>query len=97
MRLKNSRAKLANFHVIDGHNVLMHEECALRLQFKDSDVWQPAGKFISIAERLEMTQDLDLVALKMGIAQLSVDQNIRALRLTYQPAQLKILISATRY
>jgi diguanylate cyclase (GGDEF)-like protein len=87
--IENSRAKLANFHVIDGHNVLMHEECALRLQFKDSDVWQPAGKFISIAERLEMTQDLDLVALKMGIAQLSVDQNIPGIAINLSASSIK--------
>jgi diguanylate cyclase (GGDEF)-like protein len=87
--IENNRAKLANFHVLDGHNALMHEECALRLQFKGSDVWQPAGKFISIAERLEMTQDLDLVALKMGIAQLDADQNIPGIAINLSASSIK--------
>ncbi len=87
--IEHSRAKLANFHVLDVHGLLMHEECALRLQFKEDEAWQPAGKFISIAERLEMTQDLDLVALKMGIAQLSVDQNIPGIAINLSANSIK--------
>ena len=84
-----NRMRLENFAVIDPKGELIHEECALRLQFKKDEAWQSAGKFISIAERLEMTVALDMAALKLGIAQLSADKNIPALAINLSASSIK--------
>ena len=87
--IQNGRVRLANFPVVDGHGLLIHEECSLRLQFKPDDIWQPAGKFISIAERLEMTQDLYMAAVKMGIEQLSVNSKIPGIAINLSATSIK--------
>lgn len=87
--IQNGRIRLANFPVVDGHGLLMHEECSLRLQFKHDENWQPAGKFISIAERLNRTQDLDMAAVKMGIEQLSVNSKIPGIAVNLSANSIK--------
>lgn len=87
--LQHHRVRLANFPVLDAHGLIMHEESSLRLQFKADEVWQPAAKFIAIAERLEMTQELDMAALKMGIEQLLVNKKLPALAINLSASSIK--------
>lgn len=87
--VQHGRIRLANFPVVDASGELMHEECSLRLQFKADEAWQPAGKFIAIAERLDMTQDLDMAALKMGIEQLLVNKELPALAINLSASSIK--------
>ena len=70
---------------------LMHEECSLRIQFKADGIWQPAGKFIAIAERLDMTHALDLAAVKMGIEQLSVNKTLPGIAINLSGHSIKDL------
>jgi EAL domain-containing protein (putative c-di-GMP-specific phosphodiesterase class I) len=87
--IQQNRIRLENFAVVDAHGLLMHEECSLRLQFKADEAWQPAGKFISIAERLQMTPALDLAAVKLGIEQLSVNKKLPALAINLSANSIK--------
>ena len=73
--LKNNRTKIGQFAVLDAKGALIHDECPLRLQLFPQGEWQPAGKFIAMAERLNMTHLLDLAAVKLAIEQLSTDAN----------------------
>ncbi len=68
--LKENWVRLVSFPVIAGDGSLMHRECPLRLMFDAGGDWQPAGRFLPVAERLKLTPKLDLVAVKLGLAEL---------------------------
>ncbi len=59
------KVKLVEFPVVALDGSLLHSECPLRLAF--SDAWLPAGQFVPLAERLELTAGLDLAALELGL------------------------------
>jgi diguanylate cyclase (GGDEF)-like protein len=62
--------RLVSFPVVDMQNRLLHGECPLRLKFDADDEWLPAGRFLPVAERLGFSAELDLAALKLGLADL---------------------------
>ena len=66
------RVKLAEFPVSTFSGQLLHSECPLRLAFNDESGWLPAGQFLPLAERLELTAVLDLAAVTLGLQQLAV-------------------------
>lgn len=59
-------AKLQPFPVLDMQGGDAHWECPLRLQFAEGGEWQPAGRFLPIAERLSLTPGLDLLAVELA-------------------------------
>jgi EAL domain-containing protein (putative c-di-GMP-specific phosphodiesterase class I)/GGDEF domain-containing protein len=65
------RVKLAEFPVSKFSGQLLHSECPLRLAFNDDCGWLPAGQFLPLAERLELTGVLDLAAVTLGLQQLA--------------------------
>lgn len=67
--LEQKWVKLALFPVIDFSGKLIHSESALRLMFGGE--WFPAGRFLPIAERLGITDKLDMAAVKLALDQLS--------------------------
>ena len=66
--------KLALFPVTDFKGKLHHRESALRLMFGDE--WFPAGRFWPIAERLRLTDKLDLAAVTLALDELSRDNGV---------------------
>lgn len=65
--------KLALFPVTDFNGKLLHRESALRLMFDDE--WFPAGRFWPIAERLGLTDKLDLAAIALALDELARDNS----------------------
>ena len=69
--LEQKWVKLALFPVTDFDGNLIHRESALRLMFGGE--WFPAGRFLPIAERLGITDKLDLAAVTLALDELSSD------------------------
>lgn len=69
--LKDQRLRLIEFPVADSNGLLLHLECPLRLQAKESGDWINAGSFMPVASRLSMTSELDLAAVKLALDRLS--------------------------
>ncbi|MBY0573470.1 MAG: EAL domain-containing protein [Undibacterium sp.] len=72
--LEQQWVKLAYFPVSNHIGTVIHKESALRLMFGGE--WFPAGRFLPIAERLALTDKLDLVAIKLALEELSRSENI---------------------
>lgn len=66
--LEQKWVKLAFFPVTKLNGDIIHHESALRLMFGGE--WFPAGRFLPIAERLGLTNKLDLTAVKLALAEL---------------------------
>jgi EAL domain-containing protein (putative c-di-GMP-specific phosphodiesterase class I) len=101
--LEQRRVHLASFPVADLSGQLVHRECPLRLRFSADGEWQPAGRFLPIAERLELTAALDLAAIGLGLDTLQHDESCPGLainlsaRSVQDPAfrqQLRSLLAA---
>jgi EAL domain-containing protein (putative c-di-GMP-specific phosphodiesterase class I)/GGDEF domain-containing protein len=71
--LEQNLVKLALFPVVDFSGKIIHREAALRLMFGGE--WFPAGRFLPVAERIAMTDKLDLAAVSLALADLSSDKN----------------------
>ncbi len=68
--LENNWVKLIYFPVADFAGQTIHHECPLRLMFDASGEWQPAGRFMPVAERLRLTPKIDLAAIALGLEDL---------------------------
>lgn len=73
--LEQKWVKLAYFPVMSHQGELIHRETALRLMFGGE--WFPAGRFLPIAERLGLTEKLDLMAVKLALEELNLVKNSR--------------------
>lgn len=71
--LEQKWVKLALFPVLDLNGKLLHRESALRLMFGGE--WFPAGRFLPIAERLALTDKLDLAAVALALDELNQHSN----------------------
>lgn len=67
--LEQKWVKLAYFPVMTNQGELLHRETALRLMFGGE--WFPAGRFLPIAERLGLTEKLDMIAVKLALDELA--------------------------
>lgn len=67
--IEQNWVKLAFFPVTKPSGELIHKESALRLMFGGE--WFPAARFLPIAERLGLTEKLDLIAIKLALEELS--------------------------
>lgn len=67
--LEQNWVKLALFPVVYFDGKVSHKEAALRLMFGGE--WFPAGRFLPIAERLGLTDRLDLAAVNLAFEDLS--------------------------
>ena len=71
--IEHGRAQLGSFPVVDFSGRLIHSECPIRLKMSEHSEWLPAGQFISIAEQLKLTANLDMTAVDLGLASLAAD------------------------
>ena len=85
--LEQKWVKLAFFPVVDFNGKRIHTESALRLMFGGE--WFPAGRFLPVAERLGLTDKLDLAAVTLGLDALGRDSNMEdiAINLSAQSIQ----------
>jgi len=63
--------------VSDGR--LPHRECPLRLRLLGEQEWLPAARFLPLADRMGLVQELDLAALELALAELEQDDHLGGL------------------
>lgn len=56
-----------------------HRECPLRIRIRDDGEWLPASRFLPLAERLGLVQELDLAALALALEELDGDTGLGGL------------------
>ena len=56
-----------------------HRECPLRIRVREDGEWLPASRFMPLAERLGLVQELDLAALGLALDELDADVHLGGL------------------
>ena len=81
--------RLVSFPVrrLDGR--LLHRECPLRLMFDEGGEWQPAGRFLPVAERLRLTPQLDLAAVALGLDELEARPELNGLAINLSASSVQ--------
>lgn len=87
--LEHGWVRLIDFPVADFSSRLVHRECPLRLRFEEDGEWQPAGRFLPVAERLKLTARLDLAAIGLGLAKLQADASLPGLAINLSASSLQ--------
>lgn len=87
--LDNHWIRLASFPVTTLDGRLLHRECSLRLMFDAQGEWQPAGRFLPVAERLRLTPKLDLSAIVLGLKELEVQPQLSGLAINLSASSIQ--------
>lgn len=90
LALAEKWTKLELFPVANFTGQVLHCDSPLRLKFKEFGEWVQAGHFIAIAERLNLTQDLDRVAIALGLNALKKDQQLVGLAVNLSAASISV-------
>lgn len=80
--------RLVSFPVMSLDGKLVHRECPLRLMFDEHGEWQPAGKFLPVAERLKLTPQLDLAAVALGLDELEAKPQLTGLAINLSASSI---------
>jgi EAL domain-containing protein (putative c-di-GMP-specific phosphodiesterase class I)/GGDEF domain-containing protein len=80
--------RLVSFPVADFGGKLIHRECPLRMLFEEGGEWQPAGRFLPVAERLRLTPQLDLAAVSLGLDELEASPTLPGLAINLSAASV---------
>lgn len=80
--------RLVSFPVMSLDGKLVHRECPLRLMFDEHGEWQPAGKFLPVAERLKLTPQLDLAAVALGLDELEAKSQLTGLAINLSASSI---------
>jgi len=84
--LRDERAQLASFPVVDRAQRLVHLECPLRLQLEPQGAFEVAGDWLPLAVRTGMTPAIDALALQLALRAIEADGQPRGINLS--PASL---------
>ncbi|MCP5267573.1 MAG: EAL domain-containing protein [Zoogloeaceae bacterium] len=82
--------RLVSFPVTGLDGRLLHRECPLRLMFDSDGEWQPAGRFLPIAERLRLTPRLDLAAVALGLEELESKPQLTGLAINLSASSIQL-------
>nr|WP_295772084.1 EAL domain-containing protein [Rhodoferax sp.] len=86
--LNQKWVRLVSFPVMSLDGKLVHRECPLRLMFDERGEWQPAGKFLPVAERLKLTPQLDLAAVALGLDELEAKPQLTGLAINLSASSI---------
>jgi EAL domain-containing protein (putative c-di-GMP-specific phosphodiesterase class I)/GGDEF domain-containing protein len=89
LALNQKWVRLVSFPVVSLDGALIHRECPLRLMFDEQGEWQPAGKFLPVAERLRLTPALDLVAVGLGLDELEAKPLLKGLAINLSASSVQ--------
>ncbi|TXH87489.1 MAG: EAL domain-containing protein [Rhodoferax sp.] len=87
--LDNGWVRLISFPVVNAQKTLSHRECPLRLMFDEAGEWMPAGRFLPVAERLNLTAELDLSAVRLGLQELKGQSSLPGLAINLSASSLR--------
>lgn len=82
--------RLVSFPVASLDGKLLHRECPLRLMFDEHGEWQPAGRFLPVAERLKLTPELDLAAVTLGLSELESKAHLTGLAINLSASSIQM-------
>ncbi len=82
--------RLVSFPVASLGGALIHRECPLRLMFDEGGEWQPAGRFLPVAERMRLTPQLDLAAVALGLDELEAKPGLPGLAINLSASSLAL-------
>ncbi len=88
--LSQKWVRLVSFPVMSLDGKLVHRECPLRLMFDERGEWQPAGKFLPVAERLKLTPQLDLAAVALGLDELEAKPKLTGLAINLSASSIHL-------
>ena len=88
--LSKKWVRLVSFPVMSLDGNLVHRECPLRLMFDERGEWQPAGKFLPVAERLKLTPQLDLAAVALGLDELEAKPQLTGLAINLSASSIQL-------
>ena len=88
--LEQKWVRLVSFPVVTMAGALVHRECPLRLMFDENGEWQPAGRFLPVAERLRLTPQLDLAAVALGLDELEAKPALAGLAINLSASSLEL-------
>ena len=88
--LEQRWVRLVSFPVVSLGGTLLHRECPLRLMFDENGEWQPAGRFLPVAERLRLTPQLDLAAVALGLDELEAKPALAGLAINLSASSLEL-------
>jgi diguanylate cyclase (GGDEF)-like protein len=77
-----NRLKLVHFPVVDSQGGALHREGLLRMQTEADGPWRPAGDFMPMAVRLNLTSSLDQGVIRLAIEELRHQEGSIAINLT---------------
>ena len=86
--LDHEWVRLISFPVCDFSGDLLHRECPLRLMFDEHGEWLPAGHFLPVAERLRLTPQLDLTAVRLGLRELAAHPDLPGLAINLSASSI---------
>jgi EAL domain-containing protein (putative c-di-GMP-specific phosphodiesterase class I) len=99
--LQAGRAKLVEFAVLQRDGSLSHLECPLRVQLEAGGAFETAARWLPLAGRSRLMPALDLLAVRLALAQIAADGRARAVNLALASiadggfaAQLRALLEA---
>jgi EAL domain-containing protein (putative c-di-GMP-specific phosphodiesterase class I)/GGDEF domain-containing protein len=81
---------LGAFAVTTASGTLLHRECPLRIKLNASGEWLPAGRFLPMAERLNLTHELDLAAVTQGLVVLSAEPSLPGLAINLSASSIEV-------
>ena len=90
LALDQKWVRLVSFPVMSLDEKLVHRECPLRLMFDEHGEWQPAGKFLPVAERLKLTPQLDLAAVALGLDELEAKPQLTGLAINLSASSIQL-------
>lgn len=88
--LEKRWVRLVSFPVAGLDGQLIHRECPLRLMFDEDGEWQPAGRFLPLAERLKLTPQLDLAAVALGLDELEARPELTGLAINLSASSIQL-------
>lgn len=88
--ISEQRMYLLSFPVGAFAGGLLHREGPMRIRDSDESPWIPAGKFLPVAERLGLTDVLDLAAVDMGLQAIEREPNHVGYAVNLSPSSLRV-------
>jgi len=84
--LKERRARLSQFPLLDREGRLLHLECPLQLQLEADGSFEPATRWLPLAVRSRLTAEVDLLAVSLALEAINRDGQARCVNIA--PASL---------
>ncbi|WP_271010210.1 bifunctional diguanylate cyclase/phosphodiesterase [Paucibacter sp. B51] len=84
--LKERRARLSQFPLLDREGRLLHLECPLQLQMEADGPFEPATRWLPLAVRSRLTAEVDLLAVSLALEAINRDGQARCVNIA--PASL---------